>query len=193
MVSEAQVAECWYDFPILAIQSSLFVVLVFKTMGLLEDKPVGAISWYDALDKLCKANGSSDLRSYVNLCSQNNRDLALRAFNCLSWLGLKEHAPVSEPSSMVQSFCSILQEHLQFEEGERDMVLMHHDIKALFGNGTVETHSCSLQLFGDKNMTAMCKVCLFVRVQFVISVTNSSNCTSSCVRLLVTLLLLVQN
>eukprot|EP00804_Cyclotella_cryptica_P020807 CCRYP_019250-RA/>CCRYP_019250-RA protein AED:0.08 eAED:0.08 QI:2697/1/1/1/0.83/0.84/13/496/225 len=136
---------------------SLVDIPVFKTMGLLEDKPVGSISWYDALDKLCKANGSLDLRSYVLSCAQNDRDLALRAFNCLSWLGLKEHTPVSEPSSMVQSFCDILQQHLNFEEGERDMVLMHHDIKAMFANGNVETHTCSLQLFGDTNMTAMCK------------------------------------
>jgi hypothetical protein len=63
---------------------------------------------------------------------------------------------------MVQSFCDVLQQHLQFEEGERDMVLMHHDIKAIFNDGNVETHSCSLNLFGDENMTAMCKVCWFV-------------------------------
>jgi hypothetical protein len=135
---------------------------VFKTMGLLEASPVGSISWYDALDDLCKAKGHSDLRSFVLSCAHEDRDLALRAYNCLSWLGLKEHTPVSQPDSMVQSFCDVLKQHLQFEEGERDMVLMHHDIKAIFNDGNVETHSCSLNLFGDENMTAMCKVCWFV-------------------------------
>ena len=126
-------------------------------MGLLDPSPIGSISWYDALDNLCKEKGFADLRSYVLACAHDDRDLALRAYNCLSWLGLKEHTPVSQPDSMVQSFCDVLQQHLQFEEGERDMVLMHHDIKASFDNGNVETHSCSLQLFGDENMTAMCK------------------------------------
>lgn len=130
-------------------------------MGLLESSAIGAVSWYDALDNLCKTNGYSDLRSFVLVCAHDDRDLALRAYNCLSWLGLKEHTPVSQPTSMVQSFCDILQQHLQFEEGERDMVLMHHDIKAVFDNGNVETHSCSLQLFGDDKMTAMCKVCTY--------------------------------
>lgn len=130
---------------------------VFKTMGLLEATPIGSVSWYDALDKLCQTKGHTDLRSFVLACAHDDRDLALRAYNCLSWLGLKEHTPVSEPGSMVQSFCDVLQQHLQFEEGERDMVLMHHDIKAAFDNGIIETHSCSLQLFGDEQMTAMCK------------------------------------
>eukprot|EP00804_Cyclotella_cryptica_P020809 CCRYP_019250-RD/>CCRYP_019250-RD protein AED:0.09 eAED:0.09 QI:158/0.81/0.91/1/0.90/0.91/12/496/1041 len=159
LLASAEPFNAWQSLHMECLPNrySLVDIPVFKTMGLLEDKPVGSISWYDALDKLCKANGSLDLRSYVLSCAQNDRDLALRAFNCLSWLGLKEHTPVSEPSSMVQSFCDILQQHLNFEEGERDMVLMHHDIKAMFANGNVETHTCSLQLFGDTNMTAMCK------------------------------------
>lgn len=37
------------------------------------------------------------------------------------------------------------------------MVLMHHDIKARFDDGSHENHSCSLQLFGDDKMTAMSK------------------------------------
>jgi saccharopine dehydrogenase-like NADP-dependent oxidoreductase len=130
---------------------------VFKTMGLLDDKQVGSVSWYDALIELSKVHGHSDLRSFVLSCANEDRDLALRAYNCLSWLGLKEHAPVSKPNSMVQSFCDVLQQHLQFEDGERDMVLMHHNIKAAFDDGNVETHSCSLQLFGNEQMTAMCK------------------------------------
>ena len=44
-----------------------------------------------------------------------------------------------------------------FKNGERDMVFMQHDIVATFSDGSTETHSSSLQLFGDKNMTAMCK------------------------------------
>jgi saccharopine dehydrogenase-like NADP-dependent oxidoreductase len=135
--------------------SSLLHVL--KNMGLLDNKGTGAVSWYDALDDLRKQGGHADLRKFVLACAGGDRDLGLRAYNCLSWLGLKEHTPVSEPSSIAKSFCDVLQQHLQFEEGERDMVLMHHDIRAVFGDGSNETLSCSMELYGDDRMTAMCK------------------------------------
>ena len=129
---------------------------VFKEIGILDEKETGAATWQATLENLRSVHGFHDIRSFILSCAGNDNELASRAYNCLIWLGLKT-AGVSDPSSVVRSFCDLLEQHLQFEEGERDMVLMHHDIKARFGDGNTESHSCSMQLFGDDNMTAMCK------------------------------------
>jgi saccharopine dehydrogenase-like NADP-dependent oxidoreductase len=129
---------------------------VFKNMGILDDVETGASTWHDTLENLRSKRGFHDLRTFVLSCAGNDKDLASRVYNCMLWLGLKI-APVSDQSSVVKSFCDLLEQHLQFEEGERDMVLMHHDIKAIFDDGSDENHSCSLQIFGDDNMTAMSK------------------------------------
>jgi hypothetical protein len=125
-------------------------------MGILDDVETGASTWHDTLENLRSKRGFHDLRIFVLSCAGNDKDLASRVYNCMLWLGLKI-APVSDQSSVVKSFCDLLEQHLQFEEGERDMVLMHHDIKAIFDDGSDENHSCSLQIFGDDNMTAMSK------------------------------------
>ncbi|KAL7543132.1 hypothetical protein ACHAXR_012453 [Thalassiosira sp. AJA248-18] len=129
---------------------------VFKNMGVLDDKETGADTWHDTLENLQAERGFHDLRTFILSCSGNDKVLASRAYNCMLWLGLKI-APVSEPSSIVRSFCDLLEQHLQYEDGERDMVLMHHDIKASFDDGSAESHTCAMHLFGDENMTAMCK------------------------------------
>jgi len=129
---------------------------VFKNMGILDDRETGAATWHDAIENLQGDRGFHDLRSFILSCAGNNKELASRVYSCMLWLGLKI-APVSDPSSIVVSFCDLLEQHLQFEDGERDMVLMHHDIKASFDDGSAESHSCSMQLFGDDSMTAMSK------------------------------------
>jgi len=129
---------------------------VFKNMGILDNRETGAATWHDTVENIQTQRGFHDLRSFILVCAGNDKDLASRVYNCMLWLGLK-NAPVSDPSSVVNSFCDLLEQHLQFEDGERDMVCMHHDIKAHFDDGSVESHSCSMQLFGDDSMTAMCK------------------------------------
>ncbi len=135
--------------------SALFHVL--KKMGLFEQEETGASSWNEVLEELRAKRGFEDLRSFIKYCSNGDKDLAARTSGALEWLQMKSDLPVSDPSSVVKSFCDVLEQNLQFAEGERDMVLMHHDIKASFSNGSAEHHTCQLQVFGDGKMTAMCK------------------------------------
>jgi len=135
--------------------SALFHVL--KNMGLFEQEETGAASWNEVLENLSAKRGFEDLRSFIKYCSNGDKVLAARTNGALEWLHMKSDTPVSDPSSVVKSFCDVLEQHLQFAEGERDMVLMHHDIKASFCDGSAEHHKCQLQVFGDGKMTAMCK------------------------------------
>jgi alpha-aminoadipic semialdehyde synthase len=129
---------------------------VFKNMGLFSDRETGATTWHDTIQNMQAKRGSHDQRSFILSCAGGDKELASRVHKCMLWLGLKS-APVSDPSSVVKSFCELLEKRLQYEDNERDMVLMHHDIHATFDDGRAENHSCRLQLFGDDKMTAMCK------------------------------------
>lgn len=100
--------------------------------------------------------GFSDVRSHVLSSAGGDKDLACRAQRCLEWLHLNE-MPVSDSSSIVRSFCDVLEQSLAFGDDERDMVVMQHSIVASFSDGRTETHTSSLQLFGDEQMTAMSK------------------------------------
>ena len=133
----------------------------FKNMGMFDDRKTVSSTWHGTLHKLQVERGFIDLRSFILSCSSGDKKLASRVYNCAHWLGLiatsSVSAPVSNPSSIVKSFCDLLERNLQYDGDERDMVIMHHDIKANFDDGRTENHSCSLQLFGNDKMTAMCK------------------------------------
>jgi alpha-aminoadipic semialdehyde synthase len=133
---------------------------VFKIMGMFDDRKTGSATWFGTLQNLQVERGFSDLRSFIFSCSGGDKKLASRVYDCTHWLGLIStpvSTTVSDPSSIVKSFCAVLDQNLQYKGNERDMVIMHHGIQANFDDGRIENHSCSLQLFGDDKMTAMCK------------------------------------
>ena len=134
--------------------SSLLHVL--KIMGMFSDGETGATTWQDTVQNMQAKRGFHNQSCFILSCAGNNKGLASRVHDCMLWLGMKS-APVSDTSSVVKSFCDLLETRLRYEENERDMVLMHHDIHASFDNGRVENHLCSLQLFGDDKTTAMSK------------------------------------
>ena len=129
---------------------------VFRNMGLFSDGETGATTWHDTIQNLQAKRGSRDQHSFILSCAGGDVDLASRVHKCMLWLGLKS-TPISDPSSVVKSFCDLLEKRLHYGDNERDMVLMHHDIHASFDDGSAEIHLCNLQLFGDENTTAMCK------------------------------------
>ena len=58
----------------------------------------------------------------------------------------------------MDSFADVLEENLWYKEDEYDMVVMHHTINAVFAeDGTEERHVASLQVFGDRQSSAMSK------------------------------------
>ena len=96
---------------------------VFKNMGLLRNTETGAMSWKETIEKLSEEHGFHDVRSCILSCAGGNKDLACRAQRCLEWLHLNDLS-VSDSSSIVRSFCDVLEQSLAFQNGERDMVLM---------------------------------------------------------------------
>jgi alpha-aminoadipic semialdehyde synthase len=132
---------------------------VFKNMGLFDATVIQGSSWEDVIDMLRKQSaGFVSVDDFVRTCAGEDADEARRAIETLEWLGIIGGDTVCNSSrSVVDAFCDVLESKLQYEEHERDMVVMHHKIEASFDDGSEERHSSSLQVFGDAKMSGMAK------------------------------------
>lgn len=133
---------------------------VFKKMGLLGPQLFDSTStWEDILQELRRIHSHSHaLDDFVLQCSGGRPDLARRSLQGMEWLGLKgRHHAVDHSATVADLFCMNLEQHLRYEKGETDMVVMHHSILASFDDGSQEHHTSSLQVLGDDCSTAMCK------------------------------------
>jgi hypothetical protein len=133
-------------------------------MGMFESiSTKDANTWDDVLGSLCRSRGGFEsVEDFMLACAEDDPDEAIRALECLEWLGLSGKSKVASTTThgaanIVDLFCQRLEEKLFYGENERDMAVMHHTIGAAFEDGTTEEHHSSLQTFGDRSMTAMCK------------------------------------
>lgn len=108
-------------------------------------------SWNDLIRAAVKAKGSdeAELRRSVAayLQDQGVRDVEA-AVHAIEWLGmLKKSTPVSS-AVPVDALCTLLQDRLQFAEGEKDMVAMFHTVLGDMPDGSQERHTSRLLAFG---------------------------------------------
>lgn len=131
---------------------------IFQNAGLFDSVVTGHDTWSKVVDMLrMKRGGFENLRDFFEACADEDVDAACRAMDTLEWLGVLDGVKVDDKALVVDAFCDLLEQRLCFEEGERDMVVMHHTIEAAFENGCDEIHVSSLQVFGDSKGSAMAK------------------------------------
>ena len=134
------------------------VMSVFQTMGLLKAVDAEDLTWSDVLYSLqCRAGVFESFDDYLLYCAGGDAEKAARASECLAFLGMEGSSPLVYPDNLVASFCEVLKSKCRYEEGERDMCLMHTSIQAVFYDEVEEEHRSSLQVFGDSNHSAMSK------------------------------------
>jgi alpha-aminoadipic semialdehyde synthase len=139
------------------------LMYVFQNMGLFSTTPIDNVkSWRDVVGMLDQSRGGfASIEDFLLACADDDYDEALRAKECLEWLGMLSDEKVQfspDDRTIVDIFCRRLEERLKFLADERDMVLMNHTIGAEFDDGTIEEHYSSLKVFGtEATMTAMCK------------------------------------
>ena len=128
-------------------------------MGMFESiYPDDAETWDELLENLRMSRGGFEsMEDFLLVCAEDDPDEALRFRECLNWLGMSGSSKIASHKLLVDLFCRRLEEKLKYEENERDMVVMHHTIGAEFDDGSIEEHRSSLQAFGDRSMSAMCK------------------------------------
>ena len=110
----------------------------FQEMGLLNRSSATGLTWGEVIETV-----------KIPLTNQT--------VECLQWLGMTGNTCLLYPESIHRSFCAVLEKKLKFLPHDRDMVVMHHEIKASFDFGCTEVHQSSFQVLGDKKATAMSK------------------------------------
>lgn len=110
----------------------------FQEMGILNRSNAKGLTWSEVIETV-------------------KVPLTHQTLECLKWLGMTGNTPLLHPESLHRSFCAVLEEKLKFQPHDRDMVVMHHQIKASFDFGCTEVHQSSFQVLGDDKVTAMSK------------------------------------
>eukprot|EP00934_Nitzschia_sp_Nitz4_P007213 Nitzschia sp. Nitz4//scaffold5_size260463//155252//158658//NITZ4_000992-RA/size260463-augustus-gene-0.35-mRNA-1//-1//CDS//3329555370//7203//frame0 len=129
----------------------------FKEMGLFQTNTLDASTWKEVIEKLHTGGIAKTLPEFLLKCAGGDAELASRTLSSLDWLGMTGDIEVAENQPLVDLFCSRLEAMLQYKKHERDMVVMHHDIEAVFPDGSSEHHQSSLKVFGDDAMSSMCR------------------------------------
>jgi saccharopine dehydrogenase-like NADP-dependent oxidoreductase len=78
------------------------------------------------------------------------------AMQAVRWLGMMQPLPAGSALrgdsgknyAAIDALCRLLEDRLQYKEGEKDMVAMFHTVTGEFADGTVEAHTSRLLAFG---------------------------------------------
>jgi saccharopine dehydrogenase (NADP+, L-glutamate forming) len=76
----------------------------------------------------------------------------------LSWIGIFSDDIVVKKGNPLDTLCAVLEKKMQFEEGERDLVMLQHRFEIEHKDGKKETRTSTLVENGDpKGYSAMAK------------------------------------
>lgn len=131
----------------------------FQQIGLLREDETVNETCQDLMYRLKnqKGNPLNTINDFILDCVGGDAVEAERTMDCLQWIGMMDQTPILSTDSVVNNFCKILEDKLSYGVDERDMVIMHHRIKATFEDGSAEYHRSFLKVFGDTKNSAMSK------------------------------------
>ncbi len=130
---------------------------IFKRLGLFEETPLKGSTWIDVIKEQTHNFGDTGSLHGFLLSKTGNAELASVAFQTMERFGMTSVRPVPTSSSLVDAFCKVLENNMQYERHEHDMVLMHHTIEAIFEDNSLERHQSNLRVLGDETDSAMSK------------------------------------
>lgn len=124
-------------------------------MGMLKDDPnelfSSPIAWNKALSSYLGAASSSkeDIIKAIDSKTQWKSDEdRSRILSGLAWLGLFSEKDITPRGNVLDTLCATLEELMQYEEGERDMVVLQHKFGIEWADGTTETKTATLVDYG---------------------------------------------
>lgn len=141
-------------------------VRVLVDMGFLSDEPNAAlnepVSWKEATKKILGADldNESDLKGAIS-SKANFEDTAEkdRIMSGLGWIGIFSDEKIVPKGNPLDTLCATLEKKMQFEEGERDLVMLQHKFEIENKDGSKETRTSTLVEYGDpKGYSAMAKL-----------------------------------
>ncbi len=141
-------------------------VRVLVDMGFLKDEPLDflkePISWKEATQKILTATSSSEQDLQWAISSKTkfaDNDEKERILSGLRWVGLFSDEKIIPRGNPLDTLCATLEKKMQFEEGERDFVILQHKFEIENKDGSKETRTSTLCEYGDpKGYSAMAKL-----------------------------------
>ncbi|KAI0996708.1 Saccharopine dehydrogenase [Podosphaera aphanis] len=141
-------------------------IRVLVDMGFLSDeaKPFlnEPISWKVATQKILSATSSSeaDLKWAISSKAEfKSTEEKERILSGLSWVGIFSDEEIIPRANPLDTLCATLEKKMQFEKGERDLVVLQHKFEIEDVHGKRETRTSTLVEYGDPNgYSAMAKL-----------------------------------
>jgi saccharopine dehydrogenase (NADP+, L-glutamate forming) len=141
-------------------------IKVLVDIGFLEDdvreeltKP---ISWKEATKAIVGAasDSAADLEAAIlSKATFESPEDQKRILGGLRWIGLFSDEPITPKGNPLDTLCATLERKMEFEEGERDFVMLQHKFEIEHADGSRETRTSTLCEYGDpKGYSAMAKL-----------------------------------
>jgi saccharopine dehydrogenase (NADP+, L-glutamate forming) len=108
------------------------------------DKP---LSWAEATQKVLKASSDQESDLIWAISSKTkfrNNEEKERIIAGLKWIGLFSSDPITSRSTPLDTLCASLEKKMQYEPGERDMVMLQHKFEIEHKDGRKETRTSTL-------------------------------------------------
>ncbi|KAI5858834.1 Apo Saccharopine reductase [Tricharina praecox] len=121
-----------------------------------------ALPWKTALAKLLGSSSEKEedlvwaISSKTTFSSTEEKDKIIAG---MKWLGLFSETLNTPRGNPLDTLCATLEEKMQYEEGERDMVMLQHRFEIELADGTRETRTSTLVDYGvPGGYTSMAKL-----------------------------------
>lgn len=125
-------------------------------LGFFEETPIEVlnkpIAWREATQTIIGATSSSATDLEARICSKATFDSPTeqqRILSGLYWLGLFSEKPIVPRGNPLDTLCATLEQKMQYEKGERDMVMLQHKFVIEHQDGRRETRTSTLCENGD--------------------------------------------
>lgn len=133
-------------------------VRVLVDLGFLEDTPLEAltkpITWQEATKAIIggASAGAADLEATIlSKATFDSPEEQQRILSGLQWLGLFSEEPITPKGNPLDTLCATLEQKMQYEKGERDLVMLQHKFVIEHQDGRRETRTSTLCENGDPN------------------------------------------
>ncbi|KAF3273140.1 Saccharopine dehydrogenase [NADP(+), L-glutamate-forming] [Orbilia oligospora] len=133
-------------------------IKVLVDIGFLKEDPVDylatnatALSWNQVLAQILGVPSTSDDDLIAAISSKTvftSPEDKTRILNGFRWLGLFSSDIVTNKGNPLDTLCATLEKKMQYEEGERDFVMLQHKFEIEHANGTKETRTSTLADYG---------------------------------------------
>ncbi|UKZ82588.1 Saccharopine dehydrogenase [NADP(+), L-glutamate-forming] [Trichoderma virens FT-333] len=109
------------------------------------------IAWKEATQKLLNAPSSSETDLIAAVSSKatfKDAEEKARLISGLKWIGIFSDATITPRGNPLDTLCATLEEKMQYEEGERDFVMLQHKFEIENKDGSRETRTSTLADYG---------------------------------------------